>query len=74
MAKKSWVTSTRRTILVDHRDAYDAADDGPERTTVMKSIKKAIRDAGGVKIPKKLTKVRPTLQLCPSFHPQLSGN
>jgi hypothetical protein len=63
MAKKSWVNSARRTILIENKGEYDAADVGPERTAIMTKLKAAIRATTGTKIPKKLTQVSAVLNI-----------
>jgi hypothetical protein len=53
----SWVTSARRAILLENREKYLAATDGPDRKTILKTIKEGIRTDTGRKTPKKLNQV-----------------
>jgi hypothetical protein len=53
---KSWATSTHKKILSKHKEAYLSAS-GEGRKAILSTIKAAIWESGGKRVPSKLTKV-----------------
>jgi hypothetical protein len=53
---KSWASSAHKKILADNKQAYLEAS-GDARKAILAKIKSSIRESGGKRVPKKLTKV-----------------
>jgi hypothetical protein len=76
----SWVTRGLKAILNAHAHDYHATE-GDARHLLMRKLKQALREAGGKKLPKKLTKVvisilfafRLMIWLAGDFSPSMSG-
>lgn len=52
----SWITETRRQILIKYKDQHASAD-GHDREVLIQEIKAALYETPGKKLPEKLTKV-----------------
>jgi hypothetical protein len=53
---KSWASSVHKKILADNKQAYLEAS-GDARKAILTRIKSSIRESGGKRVPKKLTRV-----------------